>query len=210
MGYFLTVFSTFTGTLIAGVGIHLLLSMGGVLFLAVPALVQVSAYSYVLTLEAGFSMPVALLSSLLISCVFVGAFILLHRRLSEDAFMVITLASMIGVESLMSSWTSVTNGALGIGGLSRPALFNSLEGYTLLTVILAGAFLIFEVVWLHSKKGRFLRAGKEHSEALESLGVSFENTVAQVMLIAGIAFASGGWLFVWKYRYLAPDSIGIE
>jgi len=210
MGYFLTVLSAYAGTLMAGVGIHLLLSMGGVLFLAVPALVQVAAYSYVLTMEAGLAMPVALLASLVITLLFCVAFISLHRRLSQDAFMVVSLASMIGVESLLVSWSSVTNGALGIGGLSRPELFNSLESYTFLTVLVAATFVAFEWFWLHSKKGRFLRAAKEHPQALESLGVSVKNTLSQVMLIAGVAFATGGWYFVWKYRFLAPDSTGIE
>jgi branched-chain amino acid transport system permease protein len=209
MGYFLTVFTAFASMVIVGIGLHLLMSLGGVLFLAIPAVVQIAAYAYVLMVEAGVSMGLALAFSLILTLLTMGVFMLLYRRLSEDSFMVLTLASMLGVESLISSWTSITNGVLGIGGISRPALFNSLEGYTLLTVILLLFFILLEFCWIHSKKGRYLRATKEHPRALQSLGISPQSIVSQTMLIAGAAFAVGAWLYVWKFRFLVPTSSGM-
>jgi branched-chain amino acid transport system permease protein len=209
MGYILTVIGTYTQMLIAGLGFHLLFSMGGVLFLAVPPVVMISAYTLAITQDVMWSFPLSLLLSLFVGILLSLFFILLHRRLDTDPFMIICLASLIGVESVLKSWTSLTNGINGIIGIPRPPGFESLEEVTLLSIGVALFAILIHTLWLQSKNGRFLRAQKEHPLALQSLGVSSANIVAKTILLAGLFFIFLSWLHVWKGRLITPTDLNI-
>ncbi len=209
MAYFLTILYYYFQLLIWGVAIHVLFPVAGVLFLGFPVILLVSRYTLAISQKAGFDPLVAALFGVIAGLVMSGFFILLHRRFSEEGFVVMGVASVLAFQSLAHSWTGVTNGVLGISGIQRPELFSTLPQLVFLAFVIAALALTAEWVLLKSPLGRQLRALKESPMALASLGVSPERRTELVLLGAGALFSVGGFLFLWLTHFMEPQLGGL-
>ena len=209
MGYIYTLLLLLSQELLGSVGIHMIMSLSGIVFLGFPALLIVIRYTLAIAEKSGFDPWLATLMGLVASLVMSVFFIALHRRLSMDSFIVVGLSSVLAFQALASSWTEVTNGVLGLGGLPRPALFSSLPALTALGLSFALFALLFEWVLLKSPLGRQLRGFKEAPLVISSLGISKNHLSSFVFIVGGIFFSLSGFLFVWQTQFLDPRVGGL-
>jgi len=205
MGYlFTTIGRIFEGAIVS-VGSHMTLSLGGILLLGFPAAFWGGAYGYAIAAQAGLGLPVAFLIGMGMAMVIGALFAFFYTRMSNDSFAVITLASVLALDALIRSWSSLTGGVLGIAGVPRPEFASTLKHFIVIDLVVALIALGFEALLVSSPFGRSLRALKENKLALTSLGTS-ANLVGQVALLFAALFAGiTGILTTSRIQFLDPS-----
>jgi len=205
MGYFVTTLSRVWEALLSTIGSHLTLSLGGILFLGFPVAFWAGAYGYAIAAKSGLTIGLSLLIGIAFALLLGIIFAFFYRRLSNESFAVITLASVLAAEALIRSWDSLTGGVLGIAGVPR---FYS--GQTLLSLMLCAAVvgsigLALESLLAHSSFGRSLRALKENKSALMALGTSAQWTGAVAILFASFFAGVAGIFTAARVQFLDPS-----
>lgn len=202
MGYLLTQLARLAETSITAVGTHLVVTVSGIFFLGIPAMLSVGAYGMVIPQQYGLSFAVSLLISFLLSFSVGMIFVILYFKLSRDSFMVFTFTSLLAIEAIIKSWDKVTGGVLGIAGVARPEFALTLVRLVTLQVILMLVVFLFEYIVLRSWLGRFLLGIKENENLVESLQVSAKRLGAFAILVSALLAAMQGILSVWRIQFL--------
>lgn len=205
MNYLLTIASRLGQNLSMGVGIHTVFSLGGLFFLGFPGVMAVSAYTLAILEMAGWSSGAAFLTALLAAFLMGLFFSLLYVRISDDSFVVLSLISVVAVETLANSWSSLTNGTLGISGIARPALFPDLFSLTVGITLVAILLLMAEYVLLRTPLGRSIRAFKEGALLLSSMGISKNSIGIVLILSSSLIFSLAGIFIVWRVQVIDPS-----
>lgn len=209
MGYFLTIISSFFGTLFAGVSFHGVFSLAGIFFLGVPVVMKVSVYTLAISQKAGippeYAFLLAVVASLLTGLLFAYLFV----KVSPDSFAVLGLASLLASEAFLMSWDNVTNGILGISGIKRPELLSSLDSLAICYLITVLLFLILEYVLLKTWIGRSVRAYKQDKNALEVLGVPSQKIAQGLIIFSALVYGIMGVLFAWRVQFIDPTVAGL-
>ena len=208
MGYILFNLAFIALLLIAGVGLHISLSLSGRLFLAFPVIYIISEYTLALAQRAGLNPWWALLLGVFASTLTGFLFAFLERRLSKDSFAVLGLASVFALVALTKSWQSFTNGVLGIAGIQRPQGFESLEGMFLICVILGVLVLILEAILLKTTLSRRWRALREAPHLLEGIGISSKKLSFWTMVLASALIGLTA-PYAWLYQFIDPNTGGL-
>lgn len=209
MNYILVILSNIFENMHYGIGMHMTISMGRIFFLGFPTIGLFTTYSIAVAHQFGLGVGASLLCALF--CVFVLAFVFsfLFARVSEDSFVVLTLLSILAGEALMSSWSSVTNGVLGISGIPRPEVLSSSFRLMAVAFCIVAFFLFLEYLWLKSPYGRALRAYREDPYALEVTGISSVRLAQRVLFMACILFGVASALAVWRLQAVSPNMAGL-
>ncbi len=209
MGYLLTQLSRIGNTAISAVGLHLTLSMGGIMFLGFPVAIALGAYSVAIIPRLGVNIWLTIFLSL-VSCALLGWFYAeLYRRLSAMSFKVITLASILAFDAVVRSWDGLTGGVLGIPGVIRPPFIHNLLDVAVIGLILGVVALCGEWVILRTPYGRALRGIKENKVLVSASGISPESVGMRVIGATCILGGIAGMLFAWRIRYVDPSFSGI-
>lgn len=209
MGYLYTILSTVGLTFIAGIGIHLLFSLAGIIFLGFPSAIKIGMYVIALSEKANVAPEIALLLGFAAALAIILLFAWIFVKVSLDSFVVIGLASVVATEALLRSWDSVTNGTLGISGISRPALLASLPSIAVVSIVLGLLCLLLEYVLLKTWVGRALRAYRESDLTLQAMGVHTSRFMQGIIFVAGFFFMLSFAIFLWRVQYLDPQMAGI-
>lgn len=210
MGYFLTLILGYARFLIQGVGIHVVFSLGGILFLGFPTVMNASAYGLAIAQRHGFSMAISLAIGLLVGILFSLFFAFLFVRLSMDSFVVLCLASILAFEALVRSWNTLTNGVLGLSGIEPPLFLNTLGIFAAFVFFMSLVFLGIEFVLLNSPRGRAIRAFKENPLALEVLGISSAHLGQFLILFSSFCFMVAAFFKLWQFRFLTPGFVDLD
>lgn len=209
MGYLITIFTVFGYLLLMGVGIHMVFSLGGIFFLGFPTVMMAGSYTYAIAAKAGWSIVTALALSFGVAFGFSILFAALHRRMADDSFAMVSLASLIAMEALVKSWSNLTNGVLGIAGIPRPELLGTANQLFIGVWLVTLSLLLSESLLLKTHLGRRIRAFKESKITLESLGVSKHRLADFLLVISGLIFHLGGLFMLWRSQFLNPTFMGI-
>lgn len=209
MGYLYTQLARFFETVVASVGLHSTLSVGGISFFGFPVAFSAGAYAFAIIMKQGGTFWPALVGALGVGALLGAGYIVMYRRLSNDSFAVFSLASVLAFDALVRSWDSVTGGVLGIAGVSRPPFARPLMFLVVFQAVVAVAFLLVEYGMLRAPFGRALLAHRENKNVLESLGVSAHRTGSYAILFACVASAAAGLLTIWRIQFLDPSFGGI-
>lgn len=180
-----------------------LMNFGKVAFFAI------GAYTSSLITLSGVPFIISLLGGLFFAGIAGFLISIPTLRLREDylAIVTITFGEILRIFLLSERW--LTNGSLGLAGISRPlsspfsnnyALF-----YTLLVyLILILSFLITQKI-VNSPFGRVLKAIREDEVAAEALGKNIFLFKTQTLVIGSILAGLSGVLFAHYLTFIAPD-----
>ncbi len=205
------------------VGIYLILSqsfnltfgMGRLLNLSHTAVFALGAYTTaILTMSYGCSFWLCLVCSMFLGGVF--AFIIggISLRLSEEYFIIGTLAFNSLVTAVIINWQSLTRGVLGISGIPRPEIwgidFYEVKNYLLLVLIFT--ILCQGILWFLFKTpyARRLRAQAESEYGALSLGIYTTRVRGLSFFISSLFAALAGTLFAYYLQIVEPNSFSIE
>ena len=204
MGYFFTTVSRIWEAALTAIGAHVALGLGGILFLGFPAAFWCGAYGYTIAAKAGIPIAVSLLIGVGLAACMGGVFAFFYARMSNDSFAVITLTSVLAMEALIRSWDSLTGGVLGIAGVPRITVHQTLRDLMILQGVVVCVGLFFEWLLVNSPFGRSLRAIRENKNALTALGTSAKNVGQIAVLYAALFAGVAGILTAMRIQFLDP------
>jgi len=128
----------------------------------------------------------------------------LSFRLEPDGLGVMSIALHLGVLAVVLNWQSVTRGALGIPRIPRGIFPASLEGFTIL-VLLVVVVWIFFLRWLdRGSLGRDLAALSENEWHAEALGIHRKRVHTIAFLVSGLGAIIAGTLYPPYLHLLTP------
>ena len=180
--------------------LNLLVGLTGLVSFGHAAYFASGAYMFGLLMQSGrFSIPVAMLVTVLGTAVvafLVGAICV---RLKEIYFSFITLAFQMFIHSIILTWVSLTGGDQGLqGGIPRPPFFGiDLSSGSSLYIFCACVFTVCMVfmrqIW-QSPFGYTLRLIRDNPQRANFLGVNVLRMKLGVFVLAGAMASVGGMM----------------
>ena len=180
--------------------------------LAQAALFALGAYGTALTVQAGATLPLALLAGIAAALVPGAALALPALRLEGPQFALSTLSFATLTIIVLNELESVTNGALGLS-IVRPPLFmlrlNATSFYWLCLVALFVAWESSQIL-LKSRFGLAIEALRDSPTATDALGIgTLRHKVLAFAWGSALAGLAGG-LHAMNFGYLQPAAFGYD
>ena len=180
--------------------LNLLVGLTGLVSFGHAAYFASGAYMFGLLMQSGrFSIPVAMLVTVLgtaVVALLIGAICV---RLKEIYFSFITLAFQMFIHSIILTWVSLTGGDQGLqGGIPRPPFFGiDLSSGSSLYIFCACVFIVCMVfmrqIW-QSPFGYTLRLIRDNPQRANFLGVNVLRMKLGVFVLAGAMASVGGMM----------------
>ncbi|MCK5020687.1 MAG: branched-chain amino acid ABC transporter permease [Candidatus Peribacteraceae bacterium] len=189
---------------------NLIFGKGKILHFGPMGVSAATSYAIFVVLMNTHSFLLAILFGLLISILISLFFSWLSLRLEQDSLGVMSLAVHLTIIVIITNWTSVTCGALGIPKIPRLSFMESIEMFALVTTIYCAIFLYFLYKVDKSSFGRKLEALAEHSWHAKSLGINRAYVHAIAFLILGFAHVFGGFFAYTYLRFLNTHEFGFQ
>jgi ABC-type branched-subunit amino acid transport system ATPase component/ABC-type branched-subunit amino acid transport system permease subunit len=194
------------------IGLDVTVGYLGQVNLAQAALFGLGAYGAALAMQAGVSLPLALLAGIA-SALIPGAILALPSlKLEGPQFALSTLSFAALTVIVLNEAEPITNGALGLS-ITRPALFGfALDATRFYWLCLVALFLAWEVsrLLLNSRFGLSIVAIRDSATAADALGIGVLRhkvlAFAWGSALAGLA----GSLHAMNFCYLQPAAFGYE
>jgi len=216
MSYLVAVFVLTLITLIVAQSFNFVFGLGALLNLAHLSAYAIGAYTTaILATEHAYPFWLYFPLSIFVSAFFSLLVSAIATRLSQDYFLIGTLAFSALVTALLINWKSLTRGVLGIPGIPRPPFltspFVSPELAFLILVIVVTLLSLAILLYLfQTPLARALRAQGELEAALVSLGRD-THLIRTLALVISSAFAgAAGSLIALYLSYIDPSSFGLH
>jgi branched-chain amino acid transport system permease protein len=193
------------------VSLNLVVGYTGLVSVAQAGFFGIGAYTVgILTTRYSWGFFEALLTGVLLAILVSLLIGFVLSRFRDDYFMLISLGFMVIVNSVFINWSDVTNGALGIAGISLPEIAVTSELFFL--VVLLVLLGVYGLCWfiVRSPFGRVLRTIREDEQAIQIFGfVTLSYKLLVFSICAGIAGVAGGF-FASYITYIDPTSFTIQ
>lgn len=209
--YYVQLFSQTLINLIAVLGLNIVMGLAGQSNLGTIALVAIGSYTTAIIAEATSTTTMVGLLVALVIAVGVGFMLGYPSLRVSGIFLSLTTMSFAQiVYSLANNMQWLTGGAMGINGYPKPNLFGfqfetQRQMYYLFLVVTV-CLIIFSVRFIRSKYGRALKAIRDNTEAVESVGLSVTKLKLMAFLIATILGCLSGVFYAWMMQYVAPTT----
>lgn len=165
----------------------------------------------ILSLNYGFSFPITLLfGSLAAATISIFAY-LLFSHLEDENQVLASLAFQVILIELMLNLENVTNGALGLSGISVAPFNQSLKPIIILFTLASSLLICATGIMLLGKSsyGLKLRLIGENRSLAESYGIDTKiYRLGAIAISAAIAGLAGG-VFAHYFSYIDPTSFSI-
>lgn len=131
-------------------------------------------------------------------------------KLKGDYLAFCTYGFGVVVYSVANNWIEVTNGPVGLVGISRPVIFgytfSSIQSYLLLSVVIVAVCLL--IIWrlTHSPYGKTIEALREDEVGALACGKNVSKLRAEVFCLGSFFAGIAGVLFVHYLRIADPSS----
>ncbi|NIH87109.1 ABC transporter permease subunit [Amycolatopsis granulosa] len=211
---YLTTVGTLTGIFaIAGAGLNITLGYAGVFSAAQAVFVGIGAYTTALLgPRVDGSFLVCALVGIGLAMVAAVALASTGLRVSDEYFIVASLAFQIIISTVFASWYSVTKGTDGISGVPYPQVFGIELGThgagSALVWTIAILVVALTAVLRRGAAGRLFFAIREDPVATETLGRSpVVGKYAAIVLGAGVS-ALGGVLYAFYTGFVNAPTFG--
>jgi len=195
---------------ILAVSLNIALGYTGLLNMGHIAFFGIGAYTSALLTKAGTPYIIALFAAGILASLMGCILVYATRKLKGDYLALATLGFSFVVYSLMLNWTSLTRGALGIPGISKPCFFglciaNNNEFLVFALIITAlTVFIIYRIA--NSNFGRLLQAARDDELGLRVLGKNTFKLKMKSMMISAFFAGIAGSLFAHYISYIDPGS----
>ncbi|PJJ73168.1 branched-chain amino acid transport system permease protein [Diaminobutyricimonas aerilata] len=208
-----------------GVGVHF--GYAGLLNFGQAGFMAVGAYAFAITtLELGFSVPLAILASVIASIIFAFILGIPTLRLRADYLAIVTIAAAEIVRYLVSTvgLTDLTGGSQGLSGYARefqalnpfgegtfgigPWVYSGEQwwvrvfGWGLVAIASVLVWLLMRSPW-----GRVVKGIREDEDAVRSLGKNVYSYKMQALVLGGVLGALAGVVFILP-RAVQPGNYG--
>lgn len=212
--YFLTIGITAMIFTVFAMSLNIVYGYAGLLSLAQTGFWGVGSYTAALVVtRLGGSVWEGMLAAALVSAaggVLIGAAAL---RLSNHAFVVVSLCFTLLMQMLAQEWIDLTNGPMGLPGLPAPSIALGDQVYTFGTptrffyLALAFAGISLAVIWVvvTSRIGRTFRMIKHDETLARSMGVRVTLWKLVAIALASVFAALSGALYVFYVSIIDPS-----
>lgn len=193
--------------------LNLLVGYGGMVSFGHGLFFGLGAYSFALMMQKlGTSVPVAFLSTVLLSGIVAAIVGAICIRLKEIYFAFLTLAFQMLLHSSIIAWTDVTGGDQGLtGGVPRPEFFgirldDPSHLYVFCVVILVSSLLVMRHL-LQTPFGFSLRMTRDNPTRCGFLGIKIWRVKLLAFIVAGIFGSVGGLIMSLYVSSAYPDFV---
>jgi len=209
MNYFLHIFIIFCMYIPPALGFNLVFGKGKLLHFGQVALGIAGVYGMWAPFML-FGVPFFVSLAIGAVCVLLMALILawLSFRLDTDGLGVMSIALHLAMLAIVLNSDSLTRGALGIPGIPRPHVLQSLPAYALLCAMIAAGWIIFILFLERGTFGRALQALAENPWHAEGLGVSRRRVHTIAFMVSALGALITNILFAPYIALLSPSDYG--
>ncbi|WP_210497336.1 ABC transporter permease subunit [Microvirga antarctica] len=230
-GYFQQILQTIAYYSIAAIGLNILVGYQGQVSLGHGALFAIGAYaSALLTTSLGISVWLAFALSTAIAAL-AGFLIGLPTLRARGHFLaMVTIALAIVTFVIAQTWTDLTGGPAGLGGIPRPDWFGTtmgslrkfrpfgadgpiLTGQVLYFWVCAGFLVLAQLLAINlltGNWGRTVSAVRQSEIAAESVGVSVYRVKLATFTLSAAFAGLAGSLFAHQQEYIVSDTFTFE
>lgn len=188
-------------------GLALTLGFTGLVNLGHIALVGIGAYtSALLMTDFHMSFWLAALSGAILSGIFGVILALPTKKIKGDYFSLLTLGFSFIAYAVFMNWSSITHGALGVAGISRPAGFLMNTQFVWLVLALTGVTYLISHRIVSSPFGRVMQAVRDDETAAQVLGKNVWKTKLIIMGLSGFLAGLAGAFFASFLQFIDPSS----
>ena len=193
-------------TLFPVLGYNIVFGKGKILHFGQEAQSLTAVYSiWVLVVQFQQPFILALLISVLLTIGMSLILAWLSFRLEPDGLGVMSIALHLSVLAVVLNWQSVTRGALGIPRIPRGVLPSSIEGYTLVVVLIGVAWYLLLRHLDNGSFGRQLAALSEHEWHAEATGIHRKRVHIFAFLLSGMGSIIASALYPPYIFLLGPS-----
>ena len=196
---------------VVALGLMLLSGFTGLFSIGHAAFLGVGAYSEAYLAAKGWSFPLSMAASMLLSAA-VGVVVGLPALRVKGLYLAIaTLAFAFIVEEVMARWESVTGGNAG-RQVDHPEAFGwKVQGtvpfyYLCLFVVVLVTLGVLNI--LRSPTGRAFVAIRDSEVSAQSMGIHLASYKTLSFAISAALAGLGGALYAHKLRFISPDQFG--
>jgi branched-chain amino acid transport system permease protein len=199
--------------LILALSLNLTVGYVGLLNMAHIAFFAIGAYTSTLLTQFGVPWIFVFLGAGILASATGYVLILATNKLKGDYLALATLGFGFVVSSLLLNWKSLTNGTLGISGITRPTLFglkiSNNYSYLILVLILA------IIIWVLLKKitksnfGKLLQGVRDNELLLKTLGKDSFSLKSKAMMISAFFAGIAGSLYAHYISFIDPGSFAM-
>ena len=201
-------------TIVAAVGLNILVGYAGQISVGLGAFLGVGAYaSALLATRLGLSFWIAMPLAGLITAGVGAVFGIPSLRLKGLYLAMATLAAQVIIEWTMYHWVSLTNGSQGISSIPPPSLgpisFASRTNYFYLTYAVVAVTLVFAANLFRSKAGRAFIAVRDRDIAAQVMGVNLFQTKLLAFAVSSFFIGIAGSLEAHYRTIIHPEFFNI-
>jgi len=208
--FFILILQTIGFTYMAVLGLDFLVGFTGQKSLGHHGFFAIGGYTTVLlTTKLGWDFWSAFPFAIFFSAVAGLIMAITAFRAKGPYIAVVTIAFGFVIEVIANRWVGLTNGPMGIFGITKPHWFwgrLSATGYFYLIAYTALALTIITLNLLSSRVGRTLVAVRESEVAAESLGINVYAWKTIAFVISGIFAGIGGVFFAHQSSFINSES----
>jgi len=220
MGYVFHIVILLEVYVLVAVSANLIIGYCGLLTLAHASLFAVGAYTYaILSLDPAWSFGVIALFCGIGGGLMGLVLVLPAWRMRGDFFVMASLAFQALVYSALmnwadpsaptGTWSNLTNGPLGVSGVSVPIVFgfkvSSLAERTILYTLVSAACLAVCHVFTKAPWGLTLQAIRDDRLVARSLGKNVKGFEAEAFSLAGVVAGIAGCMYATHLRFVDPS-----
>jgi len=199
--------------IILAISLNLAMGYTGLLNIGHIAFYAIGAYtSALLTLHFGINFFIALLAGGILAAAFGLLLAIPTIKLRGDYLAIATLGFAIVVEAILRNWISLTNGPIGLPGITKPVLFGfKFSGFSYLILVFIFVVITYLVIShiVKSPFGRILKAVREDELAASSLGKNVMKYKAIALVISAFFAGIAGSLYAHYISFIDPSSFTV-
>lgn len=200
---------------ILSIGLNLVVGYTGLLSVTHAAFYGTGAYTTaILITKYQFNFFTALVLGVIVTAVLALALGLITSKFKGDYYALATVGFNVIAFTVFVNWDSLTRGALGIPGISRPEIFgfSFFEPLAYLTLVLVGVALVYSIAQflVNSSFGRVLRAIREDEQAIAAFGYNTWYFKVVIFVISASLAAVAGSLYAGYITYISPINFALH
>lgn len=211
MEYFIHLAILFTIYATLGVSLNLVVGYTGLLSVTHAAFYGIGAYATAIFLtKSGIGFFSSLVLGIVIVAVISFLIGMVLSKFKGDYYALVTFGFNAIIYAIFLNWQDLTNGSLGIPGISRPELFGINFANNFNFLILALIFFVLVYFAAHfianSSFGRVLKAIREDETAIAVFGYNTLYFKLVIFVISAAMAAVAGSLFASYITFIDPSS----
>lgn len=196
---------------ILAISLNLLVGYTGLISMAQSAFYGIGAYAVALLMtKSGFGFFPAMLCGMLIAAAAALVVGTILSKFRGDYYIIASAGFTVIIYSLLMNWRELTNGAIGVFGVPRPAIgdyvFMSNSSFFLLSLAFL-AFVFGIAQWIaHSSFGRALKAIREDEDVARTFGYRPLHYKLTIFVIAAMMASIAGSFFASYLMFIDPST----